>query len=98
MRPLADLLSPEPAWPQVQSWVQGATRPVVVLPSERARAEDALVALQVTTRSPMGALALETGGLAVDGGWLRILGGGGPLMRGDLASWNGLGADLSART
>jgi Protein of unknown function DUF2625 len=40
----------------------------------------------------MGALALETGGLLIGGGWLRILGGGGPNVRGDLASWNGLGA------
>jgi hypothetical protein len=38
----------------------------------------------------MGALALETGGLVIDH-WLRVLGGGGPRMDGDLARWNGLG-------
>jgi hypothetical protein len=75
MRDLADLLSPDPAWPLVLSWVREARHQVEVLPVERARAEDVLVALQVTTRSPMGALALETGGLLVGGGWLRILGG-----------------------
>jgi hypothetical protein len=31
--------------------------------------------LQVSTRSPLGAIALHTGGLLVDHGWLRVLGG-----------------------
>jgi hypothetical protein len=51
-----------------------------------------LLALQVTTRSPMGALALETGGVVIDG-LLRVLGGAGPGMAGDLARWNGMGPD-----
>jgi hypothetical protein len=32
----------------------------------------------VTTRSPLGALASQTAGLFLDGGWLRHLGAGGP--------------------
>jgi len=39
----------------------------------------------------MGAVAYETGGLLVDGGWVRVLGSGCEHLRGDLASWNGLG-------
>ena len=39
----------------------------------------------------MGAIAHETGGLLVDDGWLRILGGAGHRMVGTLANWNGLG-------
>jgi len=50
-----------------------------------------LVALQVTTRSPLGALALETAGTIFDHGWVRLLGGGGSAIEGDLARWNGLG-------
>jgi hypothetical protein len=38
----------------------------------------------------MGALALETGGLVIDN-LLRVLGGNGPAMAGDLARWNGMG-------
>ena len=53
---------------------------------------DVLVALQVTTRSPMGAIAFETGGLLFDHGWLRLLGSGSMRLEGDLARWNGLGA------
>jgi len=91
LRTLPELLSDDPAWPLVQSWIAESSRAVEVLPVDRARAGAVLLAVQVTTRSPMGALALETGGLLVDGGWLRILGGGGARMDGDLARWNGMG-------
>ena len=91
MRPLAELLADEPIWPEVRSWIDGATNEVVVLPTDRSRGEDTLERIQVTTRSVLGALALETGGILVDHGWLRILGAGGPRMEGSLATWNGLG-------
>ena len=90
VRPLAELLSDDPAWPEVRTWISRSTRTVEVLPTERPRAEAVLLALQVTTRTPIGAIALETGGLLIDR-WLRVLGGGGPRMDGDLARWNGLG-------
>jgi hypothetical protein len=98
VRPLSELLSPDPAFPVVQSWISDATRSVKVLTAERSGSEAVLLALQVTTRSPMGALALETGGLVVDG-LLRVLGGAGPGMSGDLARWNGMGHEplLAAR-
>ena len=48
--------------------------------------------LQVTTGSPMGSIALETGGLLIDHGWMRILGAGAEAMSSTLASWNGLEA------
>ncbi len=75
MRSLDELIDlQDPGWPLVQEWIAKASNPVEVLPADRARAEATLVELQVTTRSPMGAIALETGGLLVDSGWLRILG------------------------
>ncbi len=81
----------DPGWPIVQEWIAKARNPVEVLPAERARAERTLTAIQITTRSPLGAIAYECGGLLVDGGWVRILGSGSERLRGDLASWNGLG-------
>jgi hypothetical protein len=66
----------DPAWPIIHNWVADAHQVVEVLSSDRAQAEATLLALQVTTRSPMGALALETGGIFVDHGWLRLLGSG----------------------
>ncbi len=44
--------------------------------------------LQVTTRSPMGAVVYETGGLLIDGGWLRILASGHPRLPRTLPGWN----------
>lgn len=80
----------DPGWPIVEQWIASARNRVDVLPVDAARARDVLVWLQVTTRSPMGAIAHATGGLVIDD-WIRILGGGGPRMRANLASWNGLG-------
>jgi hypothetical protein len=81
----------DPAWPLVERWIAEARTSVEVVPAERARGEQALLALQITTRSPMGAIALETAGIFIDYGWLRILGAGGPRIRDGLLSWNGLG-------
>lgn len=91
MRPLAELLSDDPAWPVVGSWISEARIDVVVLPTERARGEDTLLRLQVTSHSVLGAVALETGGILVDHGWLRLLGSGSGQLRGNLASWNEIG-------
>jgi hypothetical protein len=81
----------EPGWPLVQAWLSRANKPVDVLDVPPRRGASVLLALQVTTRSPMGAIAFQTGGLLVDHGWVRILGGGCARLEGDLASWNGLG-------
>ena len=97
MRPLSELLSDDPAWPKVRSWIEGARNDVAVLPVERAQGEDMLQRVQVTSRSPLGAIALQTGGLLVDHGWLRILGAGSERMRGNLATWNGLADDAPVR-
>lgn len=67
-----------------------ASVPVEVLPVESARAQQALFRLQVTARSVLGALVLNTGGLVVDHGWLRILGGG-SMGLADVAQTNRIG-------
>jgi hypothetical protein len=96
MRTLEELTdTTDPAWPLVTDWFRHATNPVEVLPASRPQAEQTLLALQVTTRSPMGALAYETGGVFFDHGWLRFLGSGHPRMSGTLASWNALPASAS---
>ena len=58
-----------------------------LLPSGPDR-EEALLYLQVTTRSTLGALAYDTGGLLVDDGWLRLLGSGHPKLTRSLHEWN----------
>lgn len=91
MRPLDELLSNEPAWPLIQSWLEAATNEVVVLPAAREDAEAVLLQLQITTRSALAAVALETGGILIDRGWLRLLGSGCPQLRATLATWNTIG-------
>ncbi|MBF9219909.1 DUF2625 domain-containing protein [Hymenobacter sp. BT662] len=89
MRPLTELINnQDPGWPLVQDWIAAAENDVRLLPKTAARAESALLAAQVTTRSPMGAVVYETGGILVDNGWLRILGSGSPGLNRDLMGWN----------
>lgn len=78
----------DPAWPLVQQWIAEAQNDVEVLPADRSQGEEVLWQLQITTRSPMGAIALESGGILVDHGWLRFLGSGHERMRGNLYTWN----------
>ena len=88
-RPLTELINvQDPGWPLVQGWIASGTNKVQVLPKTSTRADSALLAAQVTTRSPMGAVIYETGGIIVDNGWLRILGSGSPALNRDLMSWN----------
>ncbi len=79
----------DPAWPGLEVAISAAGVPVTVLPVERSRADDVLRRLQVTTASTLGALATESGGLLVDHGWFRILGGGSDGLA-DLATANAL--------
>jgi hypothetical protein len=88
-RSLNELLNrDEPAWPMIQEWISEATRPVEVLPAADPDRSDALIGAQVTTRSPMGAIIYETGGLLIDHGWLRVLGSAHPRLPRSLPHWN----------
>ena len=79
----------EPGWLLVQQWLAKATNAVEVLPPPHdARRERALLDTQVTTRSPMGAVIYESGGILVDHGWLRVLGSGHPRLPRSLPAWN----------
>lgn len=88
MRPLHELINgDDPAFPLVREWVKSAIRPAELLPPSDAR-EDALFQAQVTTRSPMGAVVYETGGILIDNGWLRVLGSGHARLPRTLPGWN----------
>jgi hypothetical protein len=88
MRTLEELIdTADPAWPLVRQWVADAEVSCEHLQASDERAQ-VLHALQVTTRSPLGALAYETGGLMVAHGWLRILGSGHPRLPRNLRDWN----------
>lgn len=88
MRTLNELIdSEDPAFPLIRQWASEAGIQVELLPPSASR-EDVLLSLQVTTRSPLGAIAYETGGILVDDGWLRILGSGHGKLERNIATWN----------
>ncbi len=59
----------------MQRWVAQAANDATVLAAHPQAGPAALEALGVSDRSLLGALAVNTGGIAVDHGWLRVLGG-----------------------
>lgn len=58
------------------------------MPRDEKRAENELLALQVTTRSPMGALVYGSGGVVINHGWMRIFGSGCEKMKRGIVSFN----------
>jgi len=75
-------------WSVIKEWIGQATNAVEVLPCERKKADEALVNAQLNTRSLMGAIVYETGGILIDNGWIRILGAGNDRMKRSLPDWN----------
>lgn len=91
IRPIGELKAvDDPAWPRLLASIQRASVPVRVLPVDRPSGEQTLYRLQVTATSTLGAVALNTGGVLIDHGWLRLLGSGASGLP-DLATANGLG-------
>ena len=78
----------DPGWPIVQLWIDSAKNKVEILPRDSTAAKIALYKTQVTTRSPMGSIIYQTGGLLIDNGWIRILGSGSLRLNRSLPDWN----------
>ncbi len=87
MRSLRELVAEPDAWSSIEGWIQNAQE-VEVAPASPERGDEALLALQVTTRSVLGALAHRTAGVLIAGGWLRHLGSGDALVGDGLREWN----------
>lgn len=89
MRPLEELINKEePGFKLVEEWMKEAKNEVEILERDSIKADLALFRTQVTTRSPMGAIIYETGGILVDNGWIRILGSGSDKLKRNLPEWN----------
>eukprot|EP00668_Euglena_longa_P016716 GGOE01021006.1.p1 GENE.GGOE01021006.1~~GGOE01021006.1.p1 ORF type:complete len:237 (-),score=48.52 GGOE01021006.1:165-875(-) len=62
------------ALPLIFRWQQSATNHVEILPGTNRRdCEEALQWLELTAKTPLGAVALHTGGILVHHGWLHSL-------------------------
>jgi hypothetical protein len=89
MRPLSELIdADDDAWPLVLRWVSESARPAEVVTCNPEAGEATLVAAQVSTRSPLGAVAFHSGGLLIDRGWLRFLGAASDRFGDGLIGWN----------
>lgn len=86
---LVDLkLDGNSTWILIQKWLENSSVSYEVLEPTREKAENVLLSLQVSTKSTLGAIAYETGGILIDNGWLNILGSGNEKIFGDLVQWN----------
>ncbi|MEC5387909.1 DUF2625 family protein [Uliginosibacterium sp. H3] len=93
MRDLHELIdTTDSAITVVRECLESSENQYEVLPPS-GRRDDVLLDLQVSTRSTLGAVAYETGGILIDHGWLRILGSGSTRLTRDLAAWNKARAD-----
>jgi hypothetical protein len=87
-RTLNELVNTEdPGIYQIREWVRNAVNDCELLPPSAQR-DQVLLQTQVTTRSTMGAIAYDTGGILVDGRWLRFLGSGHERITRTLPGWN----------
>ncbi|MEU0671911.1 DUF2625 family protein [Streptomyces sp. NPDC006172] len=87
MREIDELVQvDDPAWPELEEALGGSTVPVRILPADAGDGTRSLLQMQVTARSVLGALALHTGGLLLDDGWVRVFGGGSAAGPGGLPS------------
>ncbi|WP_229070609.1 DUF2625 family protein [Actinoplanes sp. DH11] len=64
------------AWTEISAAVADAPYPVQVLPADAAQVATCSAALGVSTRSWLGAVVANAGGILVDHGWLHVLGCG----------------------
>lgn len=86
------------AWEEILELLRQGTNAYTIIPAVQEAANDTLSHLQVSTKSYLGAVAYETGGIRWNEGWITLLGAGGPGIFGSLSSWNGLGPEPSVVT
>ena len=67
-------MSDDDAWPEIVGWVRDAPGGARILPVDDAAGAARLAELQITVRSPMGAVVRNAEAIVVDHGWLRVLG------------------------
>jgi len=67
-----------PSWPFIEEMIRDA--PISVEALAPTKGDKAFHSLQVTARSPLGGMALNSGGLLIENGWLRMYGAGSDLL------------------
>ncbi len=94
MKQLNELINNEKsAWKIIDEWLTEATNEVEILQSSRENSERVLDDLQVTTKSILGAIAYNSGGILIEKGWIRILGNGSKNLKRNISIWNNLNSN-----
>jgi len=75
-------------WEVVRELLPKATNKVEILRRDSARANQAVYQSQLAVQTTLGAVEYMTGGIMIDGGWIRIIGSGSPRLPRSLAEWN----------
>ncbi|MBX3250018.1 MAG: DUF2625 family protein [Myxococcales bacterium] len=90
-RPWTELVCSDDAIELIRSWSEASATTSLIVQAVAGQGRKVLERLQVSTRSPLGAIALHTGGVVIDDGWLRVLGSGSAEVPRRVDEWNGLG-------
>lgn len=77
-----------PAWSKIEQWKASATNPIQFFPADTTRAKFTLFRADFDINSTLAAFAFNSGGMIVDGGWLRVLGSGCDKFNRGLIEWN----------
>ncbi len=72
----------------INDWAKKATVKVEILENDKSSAAKNLLWAQVSTRSSMGAIIYETGGIVIENGLLRIYGSGCQKLNRSIMDWN----------
>jgi hypothetical protein len=99
MKRIEELLNiKESAWLMINQWLSEGKVHYQILGTTKKQAEDTLIKLQVTTKSTLGAIAYNTGGILFDNGWFRLLGAANNIAFIDLISCNEMNGASGKRT
>lgn len=89
MKTLDELIEKQnPAWNIVKTWFDSANNQYEILSPDVENAGQELVGMQLSTATPLGSIIFYTGGILIDGGWLRILGSGNQKLARGFFEWN----------
>jgi hypothetical protein len=92
MKLLSELIDNyDSAWTLVLKWLSLGNIEYQILDTAKDQSDNALLNLQITTKSTLGGIVYNTGGILFDYGWLKILGSGNEKICKDILYWNGMG-------
>jgi hypothetical protein len=74
----------------IREWLDSANNKneATILPQNKLTCENEILELQITNKSPLGAVVYHTGGIIFQNGWLRFLGSGNYSFQRTITSWN----------